>query len=204
MAHMLQRLERGPVLRGVLIPLSGQGKVRVTYNWLYSALNCDPQDATDFEWVLTKLDDQHVSLSPRDRYWGMTLYASVRDDWNWYLGVQAAHSADWITRVGRDEILGITGADLLTICLTGFNGQYVAVNREPSDHGGHRGYRLQSLGASEPNARTFFVGVTEVLQEGLALPLRSELTDHEVHQALIRAGVESPERLVQSVKAALS
>jgi hypothetical protein len=180
----LRAAATGPVAEGVLIPLSQQGKLRVTYDWLYSALNCDPSDESDFLWVLTKRDDQHVVLSPRDQHIGKTLYASVRDDWNWFVQVQAPHSADWITAVGRNEILAFEGGELLTLSLRGWNGQYVTVNQAPSDHDWHSGYRLQSITGGDPAARTFFLGVSRLLQPGLDLPLRSALTPQAIASLL--------------------
>jgi hypothetical protein len=174
----------GDVAAAVLIPLSKQGKLRVTYDWLYSSLNCDPGDNSDFIWLLTKVDDGHIALSPRDQHEGRQLYASVRDDWNWNVQVQAPFSADWITAVGRDEILGIEGEDLLVISLRGFNGQYVTVNGSAWSYDGHTGFRLQSLSGGDPNARTFFMGVTEVLQDGLDLPLRPAVTADRIRAAL--------------------
>lgn len=193
----------GPVLEAVMIPLTNQGKLRVTYNWLYSALNCDPGDSSDFCWLLSKLDDTHVSLSPRDPYAGRRLYASIRDDWSWYAQVQAPFSADWITAVGRDEILGITGADLLTVSLTGFNGQYLAVNSQLSVHDGHSGFRLQSVGTGDYNARTFFLGVTKLIQSAVAVPLRHELTSTQIETALASAGIEPEPDTVSWLQAAL-
>jgi hypothetical protein len=184
LADVLNAAAIGAVAEGVLIPLSAQGKLRVTYNWLYSALNCDRGDNSDFIWVLTKRDQQHVVLSPRDGYAGKTLYASVRDDWSWFVQVQAPHSADWITGVGQDEIMAVEGLDLLTLSLRGWNGQYVTVNSASSDHDGHSGCRLQSLTGGDKNARTFFLGVTRLCQPGLDLPLRSALTPQAIESIL--------------------
>lgn len=190
LSEIMSTAANGPLLEAVLIPLTNQGKLRVTYNWLYSALNCDPNDQSDFVWVLNKLDDTHVSMSPKVPYAGRTLYTSVRDDWSWYLQVQAPFSADWITAVGRNEQLAINGADLLIISLQGWNNQYVAVNSQLSQHDNHSGYRLQSIGSSDSNARSFFVGITQV-QPGLHVPMRSELTEEHVTQALVAAGLPS-------------
>lgn len=203
--ELLAAADAGPVLEAVMVPLTNQGKLRVTYNWLYSALNCDPNDGSDFVWVLNKLDDTHVSLAPRDHYViGCPLYASIRDDWSWYAQVQAPFSADWITAVGRDEILGITGADLLTISLQGFNGQYLAVNNQLSVHDGHSGFRLQSIGTDNYNARTFFLGVTRLVQPALAVPLRHELTGTAIETALASAGIAPEADTVSWLQTALA
>lgn len=202
--EVLAAATAGPVLEAVMIPLTNQGKLRVTYNWLYSALNCDPNDGSDFVWVLNKLNDTQVSLSPRDPYAGRRLYASIRDDWSWYAQVQAPFSADWITAVGRDEILGITGADLLTISLTGFNGQYLAVNSQLSVHDGHSGFRLQSVGTDNYNARTFFLGVTRLIQPAVHVPLRHELTSTVIETALASAGISPGSDTVSWLQSALT
>ncbi|MEO6700794.1 MAG: hypothetical protein ABI140_00460 [Jatrophihabitantaceae bacterium] len=202
--ELLATVTTGPILEAVLIPLTKQGKLRVTYNWLYSALNCDPNDDSDFVWVLDKLDDTHVSLSPRDPYAGRKLYTSIRDDWDWYAEVQAAHSGDWITAVGRDEILAITGADLLTISLQGFNGQYVAVDSQLSVHDWHSGFRLRSVGTNDYNARTFFMGVTRLIQPALHVPLRHELTDADIGTALASAGIMPATDTVSWLQSALT
>ncbi|MGI8666827.1 MAG: hypothetical protein ACR2N4_12465 [Jatrophihabitans sp.] len=202
--ELLTAATAGPVLEAVLIPLTKQGKLRVTYNWLYSALNCDPNDGSDFVWVLDKLDDVHVSLSPKDPYAGRRLYASIRDDWDWFAQVQAPHSADWITAVGRDEILTISGADLLTISLQGFNGQYVAVNSQLSVHDWHSGFRLQSVGTQDYNARTFFLGITQLIQPAVHVPLRHELTNTDIGNALASAGITPGTDTVSWLQSALS
>ncbi len=176
LAEVLSAAAVGDVAEAVLIPLSKQGKLRVTYDWLYSALNCDPNDNSDFIWILTKVDANHVALSPKDPHNGHQLYASVRDDWSWFVQVQAPHSADWITAIGRNEIMLVEGADLLTISLKGWNNQYVTVNTDLSAHDWHAGFRLQSIDGGDKNARTFFLGVTQLLQPELALPVREELT----------------------------
>ncbi len=174
----------GDVAAAVLVPLSGQGQLRVTYNWLYSALNCDPLDDSDFVWLLSKVDEHHISLSPRDGYAGKRLFSSVRDDWDWYVQVQAPYSADWITAVGRNEILLVEGDDLLTISLLGWNSEYLTVDSGISAHDDHSGYRLRSVSGGDHKAETFFLGITELLQPGLDLPLRSELSVQQIGAAL--------------------
>lgn len=189
LAEALATAAVGDVAEAVLIPLSKQGKLRVTYNWLYSALNCDPNDGSDFVWRLTKLDADHLALSPRDPYRGMQLYASVRDDWSWYVQVQAPYSADWITAIGRNEIIAVQGSDLLTISLQGWNGQYLSVNTTITGHDDHAGFKLQSQNPVDANSRTFFLGVTALLQPNLGLPLRTELDPNTI-QTLLGAAAE--------------
>jgi hypothetical protein len=174
----------GDIAAAVLVPLSGQGKLRVTYNWLYSALNCDPMDDSDFVWLLSKVDEHHISLSPRDAYAGKHLYSSVRDDWDWYVQVQAPYSADWITAVGRNETLLVEGDDLLTVSLRGWNAEYLTVDAGIAAHDDHSGYRLRSVSDGDHKAETFFLGITELLQPGLHLPLRSELSAQQIGAAL--------------------
>lgn len=154
--------------------------------------------------MLTKVDDAHVAISPRDQHMGRTLYASVRDDLDWYVQVQAPYSADWITAVGRDEVLTITGADLLTISLQGFNDRYLAVDAELSSHGGHGGFRVQGNGAGDYDARTFFVGVSRVLQAGVEALLRSELTETDITKALAASGADPDADTVAWLTAALT
>jgi hypothetical protein len=188
-SRALATAQAGPLLEAELIPLTNQGKLRVTYNWLYSALNCDPGDDSAFRWRLAKTDDTHVSLSPADQYRGMTLYASVRDDWSWYVQVQAPRSADWIRAVGRNEILGFESQDLLIASFTGWNQQYVAVDPGLSPHDGHSGYRLRSVGTSNPKARLWFLAVTSVLQAGLNVRLARELSEDDLRASLSARGV---------------
>ncbi|HEX4369126.1 MAG TPA: hypothetical protein VH023_19990 [Rhodopila sp.] len=197
---MISAADTGPLLQTELIPLTNQGKLRVTYNWLYSSLNCVSGDATTFAWTISKLDATHVSLSPRDGYGGMTLYASVRDDINWLLQVQAPYSADWITAVGRDETIEMDSLDSLMVSFKGFNGNYIAVNGQMSDHGGHSGYRLQSLGAADAKARIWFMAVTQILQPGLRIPLRGEVTETDIRQAYAACGLTASEVEVAQVR----
>jgi len=43
-AAAIAAADTGPLVTAEIYQLSNVGKVRVTYNWLYSALNCDPGD----------------------------------------------------------------------------------------------------------------------------------------------------------------
>jgi hypothetical protein len=202
-AEAIAAADVGAVLQADLVPLVPRGRLRVTYNWLYSALNCDPNDGSRFPWVVTKLDDTHVSLSPAAQYNGMTVYASVRDDWSWYVQVQAPHSADWITGVGRDEWIGMQSVGGLVVALTGFNGQAIAVDANPDSHDWHTGYRVQSVGSSDPQSRLWFLGVSQVLQEGVKVTLASDVTDDVIRESLTAAGVDGAEA-VANVKSVLS
>lgn len=183
----------GAVLQTELIPLSNQGKLRVYYNWLYSSLNCDPNNTSAFSWIINKLDATHVSLSPAptNTYNGMTLYASVRDDINWLLQVQAPYSADWITAVGGDETIEMDSLGTLMVRFKGFNGQAIAVNSQISDHDGTSGYRLQSLGASDPKSFTWFMSVTQILQPGLQVALGRTLSEADIRDAYAASGLRA-------------
>lgn len=147
-------------------------------------LNCDPADDSDFVWTLSKQADQSVTLSPRDPYAGRTLYSSVRDDWDWCVQVQAPNSADWITAVGRNEIMNVQWGALLTLSLQAWNSQYVTVDAELSVHDAHSGYRLRAADDQRQDARTFFLGITKVHQPELALPLARNLTPEDIGSAL--------------------
>jgi hypothetical protein len=194
----------GPLLQAELIPLSNQGKLRITYNWLYSSLNCDPNDSSSFAWTLNKLDNTHVSLSPTAGYAGKTLYASVRPDLNWFVQVQAPNSADWITGVGGDEIIEMDSQGELIVAFKGLNGQHIAINSQMSDHGGHSGYRLQSVGASDPKTYMWFMGVTRILQAGLQIPLRSAVTDADIRQAYEACGLTPSDDDIAQMKKKIS
>lgn len=179
-----QAAQPGPVLEAELLPLSNQGRLRATYNWLYSALNCDPQDTSTFVWVLRKIDDQHLSLSPRSGPAGRTVYASVRDDLNYYVQVQAPYSADWITGVGRDEVLTWVPADLF-MQFKGFNGSLLSVNPALTSHANHSGYQVMSNASDTLSpTNTWLVRPLTVLQAGLSLPALP--TSTELQQAAHR------------------
>lgn len=186
---LLTVAQDGPLMEAEILPLTGQGKLRVTYDWLYSALNCDPSDSSSFVWRISRVDAEHIALSPRDPHQGMTLYASVRDDWDWYVEVQAAHSADWIRAIGRDETIGFETKDLLIVALKGFNDQYIAVDSQISDHAPHAGFRLRSAGTENPKARLWFLAVRATLQPGFTAPLSTQLTEADVARAYAAAGI---------------
>ena len=194
----------GPLLQAELIPLSNQGKLRINYNWLYSSLNCNPNDQSTFNWTLNKLDATHVSLSPTAGYAGMTLYASVRDDINWFLQVQAPYSADWITAVGRDETIAMDAMGELIVAFKGFNGQFIAVNGQASDHDGYSGYRLQSIGASDPKTYMWFMAVSQILQPRLQIPLRTTVTQADIRKAYTACGIAPSDAEVAAIAAQIS
>lgn len=193
----------GAVLEGELVPVVGRGKVRVTYDWLYSALNCDPADASPFGWVIYKTGRDAVALSPRVPYRGLRLYASVRPDWFDFVQVQAPHSADWITAVGADEAVRMSELGFLTVNLRGRNGRYLAVDAAPTRHHGHAGYKLQSTATSPGPATNMFVAVTRVLQRGLAVPLAASLDQAVIRAALAARGAADPGLLARRIAAAV-
>jgi hypothetical protein len=199
----------GAVLTAELYPVVGVGKIRVTYNWLYSALNCDPTDDSAFVWVINKTPDGTVTLSPQETYSGaawMTLYASVRPDWDSYVQVQAPNSADWITGVGGDEQLTMTDLGFMTINLRGVNGQYLAVNSSISleyiAHGSlHAGFKLQSNASAPGTSTNIFLAVTQNLQDGVALPLVSELHLDDIRIALQAHGASDAVTFAEKIAA---
>jgi hypothetical protein len=156
------------LLQAEIFSVTGHGKLRVTYNWLYSALNCDPNDNSTFLWNFYDMGNGHVAISPQNGYNNMKLFASVRDDWNWYVQVQAPHSADWITAAQRDEVIGLQMLDLGLAKLTGFNNQWIGVLDQPDggnirtngkDTGSHTGYRVQSLYTSPVKETIWFIKI---------------------------------------------
>ena len=196
----------GAVLTAQLYPVVGVGKIRVTYNWLYSALNCDPTDDSAFVWVINKTPDGAVTLSPQAQYSGMTLYASVRPDWDSYVQVQAPNSADWITGVGGDEQLTMTDLGLMTINLRGVNGQYLAVNSSISveyiAYGSlHAGFKLQSNASAPGTSTNIFLAVTQNLQTQVDLPLVSELNADDIRLALQTHGAPEGAALAEKIAA---
>lgn len=201
-SRALAAASAGQVLEAQLFPLSGVGALRVTYNWLYSALNCDPSDGSTFTWTVIKLQDNIVCLTPKQPYDGKAVFASVRPDWSYYVQVQAPHSADWITAVGGDERLVLDELGFMTITLRGVNAQYLAVNGAPTQHDDHTGYKLQSNASAAGSAASFFVAVTRSLQAGLGVPLIGDLQAADVAAACAAGGASDPEALAGVIVAA--
>jgi hypothetical protein len=170
-AAAIAAADTGPVVTAEIYQLSNVGKVRVTYDWLYSALNCDPGDPSGFGWVFQKMPGGPVSLSPEAAYAGMTLFASVRPNNDWFMGVQAAGSAAWITQAGGDEEVTMTDLGLLIVGLRGFNGSYLGANGSQTSYNDssgnpHSGYLIQSnVGTPDPSS-SFFVAVQQNPQAG--------------------------------------
>lgn len=160
-AAFFEKAEVGTSFSAQIFSITG-GNVRVTCNWLYSALNIDPNDGSDFIWNLSKVDDSHVSLSPLQSCISKPVYASARDDYSWYLQVQAPFSADWITAVQRDEIIEMKIGDLMLTTFKGFNDKYIKREASPTSHGGHSGYKLQSTGNNEEDDTTWFLSIEKI------------------------------------------
>lgn len=199
LTNALEAASPGPFLEAQLFPLDGHGNIRVTYNWLYSALNCDPNDTSTFTWVLNKTDGGTVTLSPGEQYDGMTLFASVRPDWDYHVQVQAPNSADWITSAGGDEHLTMTELGFLTINLQGLNNQYLAVNGSATGHDGHSGYRFQSNASTTGPSTNMFVAVNQVLQPGIDVTRASDLSPQDITAALEAQGVANADRLSAAI-----
>jgi hypothetical protein len=201
LVRCLEAASPGAVLSGQLVPLNNIGPLRVTYNWLYSALNCDPTDQSSFGWVINKVDSgARVSLSPQQPFSGMTLYASVRPDYNYTVQVQAPFSADWITAVGADEIMTLTQQGFLTISLQGLNGSYVCADGSQTPHDNHSGYLFHSSAGSIGPSSSFFVVVNRVFQD-VGIPLASTLNAADIAAALAAQGASDPAALTQRILA---
>lgn len=196
----------GGVLEAQIFPLAGVGGLRVTYNWLYSALNCDPSDSSPFTWTITKLvssgGSSVIALMPKDGYGGRSVFASVRPDWSYYVQVQAPNSADWIVAVGSDETIVLGELGFLTVSLQGVNGQYVAVNTAISSHDDHSGYRLQSNSGAVDDQSSFFLAVTQNLQAGLDVPLIGDLSATDIEAACAARSVRDPAAVAATILAA--
>jgi hypothetical protein len=162
--ELLLASNTGPFMQAEIVSLTGKGKLQVTCNWLYSSLNCDPNYTSGLIWQFNKIDNDHISLSPVNSCINKTIYASVRDDIDYYLQAQAPYSADWITAVGRDEIIGFKLQGTFIAQFTGFNGKFIALNDNPDDHGGHRGYRLRSIGDTFNQNAQWFISIKKALQ----------------------------------------
>lgn len=199
LARAIAAASPGAVLTGQLVPLNNIGPLRVTYNWLYSALNCDPSDASTFGWVLNRTSTgTQISLSPQQPYCGMTLYASVRPDLDYTVQVQAPFSADWITAVGADEIMTLTEQGFLTISLQGLNGSYLCADSTPTSHDGHGGYLFHSSSAAIGPASSFFVVVNAVHQD-VGIPLTRTLDPVALAAALAAQGAVAPDALARNI-----
>lgn len=194
----------GPFMEASLIALDDRGALRVTYNWLYSALNCDPQDGSTFPWVFYKVDASHVALMPKEGYGGQRLYASVRDDLNWNVQVQAPFSADWITGIGRDEILSFEISDLMLGWFKGFNGGYLSVNPNQDAHGGHAGYCVRSAGAAQDTSSLLLIQVHASLQPQLQFQHTGAVSAQTLAQGLLRRGLALPANFAGKVDACLA
>jgi hypothetical protein len=210
MRDSFARAAPGPLLTTTLVPLTNQGSLRITYGWIYSALNCDPNDGSTFTWVISKLDDTHIALSPREGLRGMTLYASVRDDCDWFVGVQVPRwsswlfSTGWITWVQRDETIQMQPRGLNIVEFRGLNGQSIAVNAQITSYRGHSGYLVQSIGSSNPQAALWFMGVRKALQPGLQVRLASEMTADHVRQAYASCDLTASDNDVARVMKAIA
>jgi hypothetical protein len=199
LASALAAADTGPVLTGQLYPLNNVGRLRVTYNWLYSALNSDPSDTSDFGWVISKTGSGAVSLSPAQPYNGMTLYASVRPDYSYQVQVQAPFSADWITAVGGDEELTLGDEGLMIITLQGLNGLYLGADASQTQHDDHSGYLFHSSAAQPGPASKFFLAVTGVLQPAVSVALADTLSTATVEAALASQGASDAATLAQQI-----
>lgn len=162
--ELLLAANAGPFMQAEIVSITGKGKLRVTCNWLYSSLNCDANDSSTFLWQFNKIDDQHISLSPINSCINRTIYASVRDDIGYYLQVQAPYSADWITAVGRNEIIGFKLQGTFIAQFTGFNGKFVTLNDSAESHGNHSGFRVRSIGDTFNQNAQWFVAIRKSLQ----------------------------------------
>lgn len=209
-ATAIAAADAGPALTAELFPLSGVGKVRVTYNWQFSALNVDPNDSSPFAWVFQKMPDGSVALSPQGGYEGLPVFAlTYQDDSSLGYAVQVqVPGVDggppfWNTWPAG---MTMTGLDLLTVELLDSNvsGSYIGVDGSITSQGGHAGYLILADVATPDLSSKFFVAVQQNLQAEAQAPLFSSLSPAEVSAELERQGAEDPQTLAEGIFAATS
>jgi hypothetical protein len=203
-AAAIAAADAGPALTAELFPLSGVGKVRVTYNWLYSALNVDPNDSSPFAWVFQKMPDGSVALSPQAGYEGLTLYAFTYPDDNMrfvaQVGVPGVDGGPpfWNTSPSG---MTLTELGLMTVELLDSNvsGNYIGVDGSITSQGGHAGYVIPANVETPDPSSKFFVAVQQNLQAGEQAPLISSLSLAEVSAELGRQGAGDPQALAEVI-----
>lgn len=201
--ELLLAANTGPFMEAEIVSLTGKGKLRVTCNWLYSSLNCDPNDSSAFLWQFNKIDDNHISLSPIKSCINKTIYASVRDDINYYLQVQAPYSADWITAVGRNEIIGFKLQGTFVAQLTGFNEKFLTLNDSTESHGNHTGFRIRSIGDTFNQNAQWFVAIKKSMQphiEFSGAQFDFESIENELKKCDINVNYNLVEQIVSQLK----
>jgi hypothetical protein len=204
-AAAIAAADAGPELTGELFPLSGGGKVRATYNWLYSALNVDPNDSSPFGWVFQKQPDGSVALSPQAPVDGLTVYVlDYPDDSLRYVAqVQwpepDSGNPEWNTSPTE---LTLTGLDLLTIELTGTSGSYFGVDGPVTQNGSHGGHLILSNVTPPGPASKFFVAVQQNLQPKAQAPLFASLSETDLSTELERHGAGDSGALAAAIRAA--
>jgi hypothetical protein len=180
----------GPILEAELFPLSGQGRLRVTYHWMYSALNCDPRDESRFVWTLMGFSNGQVALTPRHAFEGRTLFASPGAPFR-----PLDHPAAPQRAAGDRR--------------TGFADDLAAGIQRPAHRGGCRTvppwqscrHRLRSLGAASIQSRMWFLGIERVLQPGLQVTMREQVTDADIRRRLGVAGVAAADDEIRRLTA---
>jgi hypothetical protein len=227
-AAAIAAADAGPVLTAELYPLSGAGKVRVTYNWLYSALNVDPGDSSPFAWVFQKNSDGSVALSPQDGCDGAFAWVSQKMPdgsvalspegglalWAWpypddsfrYVAQVQAPGVDGDSPMWSTAPFGmtLTGLGLLIVELldSDGSGNYIGVDGSITSQDGHAGYLIPADAGTPGPSSKFFVAVQQNLQAGAQAPLFSSLSAAEVSAELGQQGAGDPQALTEVIFAA--
>lgn len=185
-ARVAASARTGEFLRAEIISPVG-GRLRVTYNWQYSALNCDPNDSSQFPWMFSKLAGGQIAISPALFPDGRRqLFASVRDDNSWYLQCQAPFSANWVDTAQRDEQLSVVAQDLLFVTIRGFNGQLIGLENMVTSDAAHTGYRLRSAASVVTRSTLWFVTPAPAEPEMVLRSEGSTTTDDDLARAAAR------------------
>lgn len=175
----------GLFLRGELLSLAGRGKLRVTYNWVNSSLNCDPNDDSTFLWNFIKTPSGQLLLSPSEPYNGYRLYANVNGESELGLHLQDDKS-NWNTTVTRNGAFDVLGTGLFSIALRAYNDKYVELRYIPISDGQHTGFRLHAIG-SNLSERAVFTVTNLTLIEPELQPLESYTVQEEDIRAVLNA-----------------
>jgi|TARA_B110001469_G_scaffold101980_1_gene99879 hypothetical protein len=190
LSELLKSCDTGPFMQAQIFSLTGLGNLRVQCNWLYSALNVDPGTTGEFLWSFNKIDDNHISLSPpTGTCISKPLFASARDDNQYFMQVQAPFSADWITSAQRDETFYFEIHDLNMAVFKGFNGSYFQVDNAETSHGNWKAYRIRSIGNTVDKNTQWYIKIKKSIQEGVNF-IGIDYSPDGVRNKLVNSGID--------------
>ncbi len=172
----------GTSFKAQLFSLKG-GNIRINFKAKHPVWYIDPKNTTDFFFNFTKIDEDHVSISPVYSGYHKDLYSSVRNDYKWQLSVKNPSNSKWITKVDKKERIRIRIGDLMMTRLYGFNKSIIKYKGIVAANEGAHVTRVPNISLLPKEETTWFLSMAKAAGR-IGISTENKTTESELKLVL--------------------